>query len=56
MVSYTTMKLPDPLVDEGDRLAKSRPELGYRNRSEFIVESVRLRVIELRKNDHPRKH
>jgi metal-responsive CopG/Arc/MetJ family transcriptional regulator len=49
VVSYTTVKIPDPLLTEIERVIKNNPQLGYRNRSEFIMEAIRQRIIDLKK-------
>ena len=53
MVSYTTVKIPDPLLEEVERIVKSYQKLSYRNRSEFIVEAIREKILRL--NDLERK-
>ncbi len=45
MVSYTTVKIPDTLLDTVEKVIRDNPELGYRNRSEFIVEAIREKVV-----------
>ena len=47
MVSYTTVKIPDPLLKEVERIITSQKNLGYRNRSEFIVEAIREKILRL---------
>ena len=47
MVNYITVKIPDSLVQEVERIIKSHQKLGYRNRSEFIVEAVREKILKL---------
>jgi len=49
VVSYTTVKIPDPLLTEIERVIRNNPQLGYRNRSEFIMEAIRQRIIDLKK-------
>ena len=41
-----TIKVPKDLVDEIEDLIE-KLNLGYRNRSEFIIETVRNRVLSL---------
>lgn len=45
MVSYTTVKIPDTLLDTVEKVIRGNPELGYRNRSEFIVVAIREKVV-----------
>lgn len=45
---HISVSLPRDLIEEVDRLISSKGVVGY-NRSQFINESVRLRVQELRK-------
>jgi len=44
---HISVSLPRDLIEEVDRLISSKGVVGY-NRSQFINESVRLRVQELR--------
>ncbi len=44
---YVTVKIPSTLVDTIEELLE-RNQLGYRNRSEFIIESIRMRLKELK--------
>ncbi|MCG3254718.1 MAG: CopG family transcriptional regulator [Candidatus Heimdallarchaeota archaeon] len=44
---YVTFRIPKSLIDSVEELIKES-ELGYRNRSEFVIESVRLRLRELK--------
>ena len=46
MGEYTTIKIPKTLAKEIELLIKEL-NLGYRNRSEFIIETIRNRVIAL---------
>ena len=43
---YTTIRVPTELVDEVDEFIK-KIKLGYRNRSEFIIETIKNRIISL---------
>lgn len=47
MVSYTTVKIPDPLLEEVERIIRSNPQFGYRNRTEFIVEAIREKLANI---------
>jgi metal-responsive CopG/Arc/MetJ family transcriptional regulator len=41
---YTTVKIPDPILERIEEIIRSHPEYAYRNRSEFIVEAIREKV------------
>ena len=43
---YTTVSLPWALVDKIDAVVESQ-KYGYRNRSDFILDSIRKRLREL---------
>ena len=45
--TYTTVKVPDPLIRKVEDIINANPELGYRNRSEFIVEAIREKIRSL---------
>ena len=45
---YVTLKLPKELTDKIDKIVKANL-FGYKNRGEFVKESVRLRLIEFEK-------
>lgn len=47
MVTYTTVKIPDPLLEEIERIIRNNPQFGYRNRSEFIVEAIREKLTNI---------
>lgn len=49
VVTYTTVKIPDPLLDEVENTIQKNPQFGYRNRSEFIVEAIREKITEIKK-------
>ncbi len=44
---YVTFRIPKSLIDSVEKLIEET-DLGYRNRSEFVIESVRLRLRELK--------
>ena len=44
---YTTVKIPVELAKEIDQIIEEL-HLGYRHRSEFVVETIRNKVIALR--------
>lgn len=43
---YITFRIPKSLIDSVEELIE-KTDLGYRNRSEFVIESIRLRLREL---------
>ncbi len=45
---YDTIKLPHDLVLRVEKLI-SKSDMGYRNKSEFIIEAVREKVSEISK-------
>lgn len=46
-MEYTTIKVPKSLMDYVDK--KIVGKLGYRNRSEFVIEAIRRRIEEVEK-------
>ncbi len=46
---YTTIRIPKEITEEIEEIIREL-KLGYRNKSEFIIETVRNRVIKLRKD------
>ena len=48
MVDYRNIKVPDELIKEIISFIETHKELGYRTHSEFIIESIRKRLIELK--------
>lgn len=48
---YTTIRIPKEITEEIEDLIKNL-KLGYRNKSEFIIETVRNRVIKLRNDQN----
>ena len=46
---YTTIAIPNALIEEIETIIKRLESLGYRNRTEFIVDSIRRRIEELKK-------
>jgi metal-responsive CopG/Arc/MetJ family transcriptional regulator len=48
--NYVTLKVPKALADEIDRILKSGT-LGYRSRTELIVDVARRRIEELSSNN-----
>ena len=49
--NYRTVKLPEELVNEIERLMKKHRRLGYRTIAEFVVDAVRRRIEELEKEE-----
>lgn len=43
---YKSINIPEELMDSVDRVLEEKKELGYRSRSEFIIDAVRRRVEE----------
>jgi len=54
---YTSVSIPDRLLEEIDEIVK-KGHLGYRSRSEFIKEALRIQIIRVRvaepEKDDPR--
>ena len=48
MVVYRNIKFPDDMIEDIIKLINENKELGYRSHSEFIIEAVRKRVIEMK--------
>ena len=42
---YTTVKIPEPLLKKVEDLINENPGFGYRNRSEFIIEAIREKIL-----------
>ena len=49
MREYTTISIPDELIDLIEETIRKRPEMAYRNRSEFIIEAIREKIRGLEK-------
>lgn len=47
---YDTIKIPHGLVIEVEQVVRES-KLGYRNRSEFIIEAVREKVMQLNRKE-----
>ena len=47
MTNYRNIKIPEELYQEVKKIVDSG-ELGYRSVSEFVIESIRMRLRELR--------
>jgi len=48
MSNYTTIKIPKDLAESIDRYIDST-EIGYRNRTEFVVEATRGKLISIQR-------
>ena len=48
-MKYKYVAIPLELINEVNKIISEKSELGYRNQSEFVVESVRRRLDELKK-------
>ena len=46
--TFTTVALPDELIEEIDKIIKSK-KFGYRARPELIKEGIRKLIIDLKK-------
>ena len=46
---YTTVAIPDEMIETVERIISKRPDFAYRNRSEFIIEAVRDKVRDISK-------
>ena len=46
---YTTVSIPDPLMKKVEDFIQANPGLGYRNRSEFIIEAIREKLLQSEK-------
>lgn len=44
---YANIKIPEDLAKLIEKLISEHKELGYRNRSEFIIEAVREKILSL---------
>lgn len=51
-MAYTTVKIPMDLAEQIDDLVENL-KLGYRSRTDFILECVRQRLLELRNQNIP---
>ena len=49
-VQYSHVAIPQDLINEVKRLIKDKKELGYRNKSEFIIECIRRCLLEIKKD------
>jgi metal-responsive CopG/Arc/MetJ family transcriptional regulator len=46
---YTTVSIPDELIGVIEETIRKRSDLGYRNRSEFIIEAIREKLMDLKR-------
>lgn len=46
MTDYSTLKVPEAMVNAIKKFIEENPELGYRNPSEFMIEAIRKRLEE----------
>jgi len=51
MPNYRTVRVPEELVYTVLKIIKENEELGYRTHSEFIIEAIRRRVEEFKRNN-----
>ncbi len=52
---YTHIGVPTDLIVAVERAIDAHPQLGYRSRSEFIIEAIREKVKDIEKQDIERK-
>jgi metal-responsive CopG/Arc/MetJ family transcriptional regulator len=52
---YTHIGVPTDLIVAVVKVIDSHPQLGYRSRSEFIIEAIREKVKEIEKQDLEKK-
>jgi metal-responsive CopG/Arc/MetJ family transcriptional regulator len=45
--TYTTVKIPDTILDKVEEIIREHPEYAYRNRSEFVIEAIREKIRSL---------
>ncbi len=45
---YVNVKIPIELADEVDKVLEKKT-LGYRSRAEFVAESIRAKLLEIKK-------
>jgi metal-responsive CopG/Arc/MetJ family transcriptional regulator len=50
--NYTAVSLPKELMNQVDDFIKKHPEFGFKSRSEFLKEAIRLRLELLRHDSH----
>ncbi len=48
---YRTVKLPEELVNEIERIIKKHKRYGYRSIAEFVAEAIRRRIEEIEKEE-----
>ena len=49
---YRTVRLPEELVNEIERVIKKHKKYGYRSIAEFVAEAVRRRIEEIEKEEN----
>jgi metal-responsive CopG/Arc/MetJ family transcriptional regulator len=49
---YVGVNLPKDIMDQVDDFIKKHPEFGFKSRSEFLKEAIRLRLELLRHDSH----
>lgn len=47
--NYRSVKIPEELVVEIENIIKTRGELSYKSKSEFVKDAVRRRLEEIKK-------
>ncbi|MHA1436785.1 MAG: hypothetical protein ACTSPD_04360 [Promethearchaeota archaeon] len=49
MTKYRSVKIPEELIEEILKIIREHKELGYRTHSEFVIESTRKRLEEIKR-------
>ncbi|TXT61280.1 MAG: hypothetical protein BAJALOKI2v1_40074 [Promethearchaeota archaeon] len=52
MTKYRTIRIPESLVKSVEVIIEKRQDLGYRSRSEFVIDAIRRRVETLLNSNH----
>jgi len=49
MTDYSSVKVPEDLVNEIKRFIKENKEIGYRSHTEFVIDATRRHLLDLKK-------
>lgn len=52
MTKYRTIRIPESLIESVEVIMDKRQDLGYRSRSEFVIDAIRRRVENLLNSNH----